>query len=78
MARAFAEADLRDVLPHIAVPALLVAGDLDVRAPLTVTRALHAAIPGSTLVVLPGTGHVVSLEAPARFEAELRAFLAGR
>ena len=78
MARAFAEADLRDVLPHIAVPTLLVAGEEDARAPVTVTRALHAAIPGSTLVVLPGTGHVISLEAPGRFAAEVRAFLAGR
>ena len=78
MARAFAEADLRDVLPHITVPTLLVAGEEDARAPVTVTRALHAAIPGSTLVVLPGIGHVVGLEAPDRFEAEVRAFLAGR
>ena len=60
------------------MPVLVVAGDEDVRAPVTVARELHAAIPGSTLVGLPGTGHVVSLEAPDRFEAEVRAFLAGR
>jgi pimeloyl-ACP methyl ester carboxylesterase len=52
MARASAE-DLRDVLPDINVPTLLVYGDTDVRAPLTVAEHLHAAITGSTLVVLP-------------------------
>jgi pimeloyl-ACP methyl ester carboxylesterase len=40
-----------------------------------VGEALHGAIPRSRLVVLPGVGHLISLEAPDRFNAELRAFL---
>jgi pimeloyl-ACP methyl ester carboxylesterase len=75
MARAFADADLRPVLARIAVPTLLLYGEHDVRAPAEVAHALHAAIPDSTLVVLPGAGHVVSLEEPERVNAELRAFL---
>ncbi len=55
MARASAE-DLRDVLPGLNVPTLLVYGDKDVRAPLTVAEDLEAAISGSMLVVLPDTG----------------------
>lgn len=43
MARASAE-DLREVLPHINVPTLLIYGDRDVRAPLTVAEDLKAAI----------------------------------
>jgi pimeloyl-ACP methyl ester carboxylesterase len=39
MARASAE-DLRDALPHVRVPTLLVYGDKDVRAPLTVAENL--------------------------------------
>lgn len=39
MARASAE-DVRDVLPHIDVPTLLVYGDRDVRAPRSVGRPL--------------------------------------
>jgi pimeloyl-ACP methyl ester carboxylesterase len=74
-ARAFAEADLRDVLPRIAVPTLLLYGDRDVRAPLGVARDLHAEIPGSRLGLIPGAGHVCNLEAPEAFDAELRAFL---
>jgi pimeloyl-ACP methyl ester carboxylesterase len=74
MARASAE-DVRDVLPHINVPTLLVYGDRDVRAPLTVARALQAAIAGSRLVVLPDAGHVCNVEAPDAFNAAVRDFL---
>lgn len=74
MARASAE-DLSDVLPNIDVPTLLVYGDKDVRAPLSVAKALHAAIPGSTLVVLPGAGHACNVEAPEKFNSEVRKFL---
>ena len=73
--RAFAEADLRDVLPRIDVPTLLLYGDKDVRAPLAVARQLHASIPASKLVVFPGVGHMVDAEAPERFNAEVREFL---
>jgi pimeloyl-ACP methyl ester carboxylesterase len=75
MARAFAEADLRDVLPRIDIPTLLVYGERDVRSPPDVARALHAAIPGSRLVVLDGVGHQVAMEAADRFDAALRSFL---
>src|SRR5215210_3903487 len=64
MANAFADADLREVLPRIDVPTLLVYGDSDQRSPLHVAEDLHARIPGSKLVVIPGPGHMVNLEAP--------------
>ena len=75
MALASAEGDLRDVLPEIDVPTLLLYGDRDVRAPREVADALQTAIPGSQLVVLPGVGHCSSVEAPDRFSAEVRTFL---
>jgi pimeloyl-ACP methyl ester carboxylesterase len=40
-----------------------------------VARDLHAKIPGSRLVVLPGVGHQCDMEAPDRFNAEVRNFL---
>ena len=73
--RAFAEADLRGVLPDVAVPTLLLYGDSDVRAPPNVAQDLHARIPGSKLVVIPGAGHVCNVDAPERFNAEVREFL---
>lgn len=75
MARSSAEADLRDVLTRIDVPTLLLYGDEDERAPVDVGQALHAAIPVSKLVVMPGVGHLSSVEAPERFNAEVRGFL---
>lgn len=75
MARSIAEADLRDVLPRIDVPTLLLYGDRDARAPLSVAEDLHAAIPSSELVIMPGVGHVSSVEGRERFTAEVRRFL---
>lgn len=75
MAYALAEADLRDALPGIEVPTLLVCGDADARSPLNVAAELHRAIAGSTLTVLPGLGHECYLESAATFEAEVRPFL---
>ena len=77
MARGLAEADLRDVLPRIGVSTLLLYGDADRRSPLSVAEDLHARIPGSTLAVIPAVGHLANLEAPERFEAEVRGFLRG-
>jgi pimeloyl-ACP methyl ester carboxylesterase len=78
MARAMAEADLRDLLPRIAVPTLLVYGELDVRSPLTVAEEIAAQIPGSELVVVPRAGHMLNMEAPDRLDAELRRFVSVR
>src|SRR5215831_3020460 len=75
MLTAFASADLRAVLPTIAVPALLIYGAEDVRAPRGVAEALHAAIPGSRLILVPAAGHDVNLEAPEEYDAAVRAFL---
>jgi pimeloyl-ACP methyl ester carboxylesterase len=74
MARASAE-NLRHALPKVDVPTLLVYGEKDVRAGLPVARDLEAAIAGSTLVVLPETGHVCNIEAPAEFNDAVRTFL---
>ena len=73
--RAFAEADLRDVLPRIDAPTLLLCGEEDVRAPRDVWEALHTGIRGSKLVLIPGVGHVIDMEAAERFNAEVREFL---
>lgn len=73
---AMAEADLRDVLPTIRVPTLLLSGREDVRSPIAISRAMHAAIPGSELVLLPEVGHMGNLEAPGAFNEAVRAFLA--
>jgi pimeloyl-ACP methyl ester carboxylesterase len=72
-----AEADLRDLLPRIAVPTLLIWGELDARSPLSVARQFEAAIPGAELVVIPGAGHVSNLEQPELFSDIVRRFCRG-
>ena len=74
MARASA-GNVREVLGRIQVPTLLVYGDKDVRAGMAVAEDLHAAIPESRLVVLPGVGHVCNIEAPDEFNRVVRDFL---
>lgn len=76
MARASAAADLREVLPEVAVPTLVIHGREDRRSPLAVSEALHAAIPGSRLAVVEEAGHMTNLEAPGEFDRLLREFLA--
>jgi pimeloyl-ACP methyl ester carboxylesterase len=69
-----AEADQRNLLPRIAVPTLLIWGELDTRSPLRVARQFQEAIPSAELVVIPGAGHVSNLEQPERFNQAVREF----
>lgn len=74
MAHACTE-DLTDVLATIRLPTLLVYGEHDTRAPAGVAHKLHGAIPKSQLVMLPGAGHVCTVDAVESFNAVLRRFL---
>jgi pimeloyl-ACP methyl ester carboxylesterase len=69
-----AETDLSDLLPHVAVPTLLLWGDSDARSPLTVAHQFEEAIPDTELVVIEGAGHVSNLERPQQVNAAVREF----
>jgi pimeloyl-ACP methyl ester carboxylesterase len=71
---AMATADLTDLLPSVAVPVLLIWGELDARSPLSVAHQFASAIPDAQLVVIPGAGHVSNLERPERFNEAVRTF----
>jgi pimeloyl-ACP methyl ester carboxylesterase len=77
MTHSMAEADLRDVLPIIRVPVLLLYGELDERSPLSVAEDLYARIPAAELVVIPGVGHLANVEAPNEFNTHVRDFIRG-
>ena len=72
--RVMAAADQRDLLPRIAVPTLLIWGELDARSPLSVARQFEQAIDGAQLIVLPGAGHMSNLEQPEEFNTAVRGF----
>lgn len=59
----------------IRVPTLIVWGERDRLIPVARAQQFHADIAGSTLVVLPGLGHVPQEEAPARSLAPVKTFI---
>ena len=66
-----------DRLGEIAVPTLVIVGELDLAYyNIPLAERLRDAIPGARLVVLPGVGHLASLEAPEAVNALLTEFLA--
>ena len=64
-------------LPSIDVPTLIVVGEEDAITPVRDSEAMGAAIAGSRLEIIPGAGHMASLERPAAFNAVLGEFLDG-
>lgn len=67
--------DRRAALGQIGVPALLIAGEVDINAPPKGMQKMAESISGARYVCLPRCGHLQNLEQPAQFNAALRAFL---
>ncbi|GAB2589002.1 alpha/beta fold hydrolase [Streptomyces capparidis] len=61
---ALAKHDLRDQLPAITAPTLVIAGAEDTTAPPGAARELIAGIPDSRLAVVPNAAHLANLEQP--------------
>lgn len=64
-------------LGEIAVPALVVTGELDTPAFQNMADALAAGLPRGRRQKLAGSGHLPNVETPAAFNQCLRAFLEG-
>jgi pimeloyl-ACP methyl ester carboxylesterase len=69
-------ADSRPSLGAIRVPTLILWGDADGIATRAHQDEMLAAIPGATLEVLPGAGHLATLEQPDAVTAALARWLA--
>jgi len=72
---AIMEYDFSDRVPEIACPTLIVWGDRDYIVPIASARSYVDAIEDATMVVYEDTGHVPMIERPARFNADLAAFV---
>jgi 3-oxoadipate enol-lactonase len=70
--------DLREHVAAVDVPTTVVVGEEDYATPPALARALHEAIAGSTLDVLPATRHLSPLERPDEIARLLAALLARR
>lgn len=73
--QAISAVDTTARLPHIQVPTLVIAGELDQGTPPAMARAIAQGIPGARLVVLPAASHLSVLEQPVAFRQALDDFL---
>ncbi|KQX01576.1 hydrolase [Massilia sp. Root418] len=64
-------------LGGVAVPVLVIAGELDQGTPPEMARTLADAVPGAQLLVLPEASHLACVEQPQAFEEAVSSFLAG-
>lgn len=67
--------DLRDILPNISCPSLLIWGDKDTATPLSDAKIIESLIPDAGLCVLEGTGHYSFCEKPYQAHKILESFI---
>lgn len=70
--------DSGPLLSSIHCPTLILVGEEDTLTPPALSRDMQRAIGGAELVVIPGAGHLSSLEEPDAFNAALARFLEHR
>ena len=63
-------------LQEIKTPTLIVVGAEDAGTPVAMSEEMHAAKPGSELVIIPNASHLSNIEQPAAFTQAVMAFLA--
>lgn len=68
--------DSTELLAGVRIPALLLCGAEDVLTTPDTMRGMQTGIPGAKLAVIPGTGHLSNIEAPAAFGREVAGFVA--
>jgi len=66
--------DRRELLSQLQLPVLVVVGEHDAITPVAEAKAIAAAVTGARLLVVPGAGHMVPMEAPSAFANELATF----
>jgi pimeloyl-ACP methyl ester carboxylesterase len=75
MLREAGEHSAQDLLPQIAVPALVVAGDRDSFTPPELSRAMAETMPRGSFVLVPGGTHVLPLEERDALNQAIATFL---
>jgi pimeloyl-ACP methyl ester carboxylesterase len=61
-----ARVDSRPHLPRMACPALVACGEADQLTPADVSREMAALLPQARLEIVPGAGHMLTMEQPER------------
>ena len=71
-----ARPDARAHLGQIPCPTLVLCGEADQLTPPEHSRAIAVAIPGARLALVPGAGHMLTMEQPQRVNTLLREWMA--
>jgi 3-oxoadipate enol-lactonase len=70
--------DKTGALAQIRVPTRILVGSDDYATPVAMAQAMHDAIPGASLTILPRAAHLTPIECAPAVAAELRTLAAGR
>ncbi len=70
--------DAMGLLPNIAVPTLIIAGDRDGFTPASLSQKMHEQIPGAELLLIEGGSHTAPLERPHLVDETVLDFLSRR
>ena len=62
-------------LKEITCPSMVIVGEQDAGTPVAMAQEIHAALPGSELVIIPSAAHLSNLEQPAAFNKAVSGFL---
>jgi len=68
--------DIRNRLPEIKIPTLVLCGEEDQLTPVKYSRYLHEGITTSSLTLIPNAGHMVMMEQPDPLNRGIESFLA--
>jgi 3-oxoadipate enol-lactonase len=77
VARGMAEFDVSAALPRVRAPTLVISGELDRLFAPEVSRRTAELVPGAGFAVIPGGGHICSVDSPDRFNRLMLGFMAG-
>lgn len=64
--------DSRAALPQVSAPTTVLVGSLDDETPVAYSQAIVDLVPGAELVVVPGAGHLLNVEAPCAVNEAIR------
>jgi pimeloyl-ACP methyl ester carboxylesterase len=67
--------DARERLKNVKVPTLVLCGEQDLLTPVKHSKVLHEGIADSSLVIIPGAGHMVMAEQPDLLNKAIERFL---
>lgn len=67
--------EVEELLPRISCPTLVMTGELDAWAGPEQHRDIASRIPNSQLVIVPGAGHMIQMEAPAALNEAITRWL---